>query len=190
MSIYIIEPDYNYKELDLQVADFEDKFPSDFDMTETLSFSLHNLSLASFWPEMSTGFTETVDERLLPDIIMWLDYGLLLSPAAKIYLGEVLKPYGEFLPIHIDGEQWHIFNCLTVVDLDKEHSSERSIAFDKNLVGNKLIFKCLNPDNFGFYCQDKFKALVESYNLNGLAILPKRGDLLPEMEKEIVIVDD
>lgn len=187
MTTYRLTRCLDYAALDLRCDDFEQYFPDEFDMAEIFSFSLHNISLGSFWPDIKTDFITDNNTLPLPDISLWLDYGLLLSPAAKIYLSEMLKPYGEFLPIYVGDEQWHIFNCLTAVELDKNTSSSNSIAFKRNQVGSKFIFKCLDPENFGFYCQEKFKSAIESYGLKGLFIKTKHNDLITD--KDIILAD-
>lgn len=187
MTTYRLTRCLDYAALDLRCDDIEQYFPDELDMAEIFSFSLHNISLGSFWPNIKTDFITDNNTLPLPDISLWLDYGLLLSPAAKVYLGEMFKPYGEFLPINVGDEKWHIFNCLTSIELEKNASSSSSIAFSRNQVGNKLIFKCLNPENFGFYCQDKLKSAIESYELKGLLIATNSNDLFTD--KNIILVN-
>lgn len=189
MTAYRLKRCLDYAAIDLRCDDIETYFPEEFDMAEIFSFSLHNISLSGFWPNLKTDFIADTAEQPLPDISLWLDYGLLLSPTSKIYLSEMLKPYGEFLPIYIGDEKWHIFNCLTTVELDAKETTKNKITFNRNVVGNKLIFKCLNPDDFGFYCTDNFKKAIESYDLKGLTVSSKHEGLVAEYDKAIELID-
>lgn len=189
MSLYILEPNHGCAELDLQVLDFEDKLPKEIELAELIRFSMHNLSLKSHWPLMSTGWVVPNEADFIPDVSLWLDYGLLLSPTAKIYLGAMLKPYGEFLPISIADDTWYIFNCLVAVDQNNTQDMESIISFNRSSLGNKPIFKCLTPENFGFYCQSKFKDAVEFYNLKGLKFSLCKSDLEQSQNKKIILVD-
>lgn len=153
--IYTIEPDgYKFKELDLEVRDFINIFPKDTDYVSAQEFSEHNMSLASTWKLLKTGFSDIEgNENLTPDISTWIDATLLLSPKAKRLLGETLADYGEFLPIIIDDEQYEIFNCLTL--------RETKDASD-------LIFKSADSNCAHLYCQQRLKDIVEDLKLEGI----------------------
>src|SRR6218665_3064488 len=112
MVIYKVENDgFRFQELDLNVFDFQRYFPDEISTLELHQFAENNLSLSKYWPSMKTDFS-TIEggENLLPDVSCWIGATLLLSPKAYRLLGELLKPFGEFLPIWIDDQAYQIFN--------------------------------------------------------------------------------
>ncbi|MGH1471633.1 MAG: hypothetical protein ACRBCS_10595 [Cellvibrionaceae bacterium] len=169
-TVYAIRPDYdNYNELDLEANDFIDSFPEEFSYQDANSFDELNLSLASFWPKMATGFYEIEGEkRKIPDVSVWRNTCLILSPDAYRYLYEELKAYGEFLSIWIDGAEWKILNCITTAEAIPEKTTENQVVFDSYSVSNKYVFKCLHRLGLGLYCTDKLKKLIEDFGLKGI----------------------
>lgn len=160
MVIYRIENDgFKYQELDLDIRDFVDGFPDTLSTIEIYRFSKSNLSLKQYWPNMATGFSEIEgNENLMPDIAVWIDATLLLSPKAYRLLIDLLLPYGEFLPIHIDAEVYQIFNCLTVVDMNSE-------------ISDKVVFKPDEDDeefDMAVHCTDRLRNAIQSFDLRGV----------------------
>lgn len=155
--IYKIERDgYKFKELDLEISDIIDSFPEDIDYVAAHEFCEHNISLSSTWTLQKTGFSDIEgNENLIPDISVWIDSTLLLSPKAKRFLGETLSEYGEFLPILIEEEKYEIFNCLTLGDT-------------KN--SDDLVFKTKDSNCSILYCQERLKDLIEELDLHGVAL--------------------
>lgn len=160
MTMYRIENDgFRYQELDLDVGDFVDSFPDTLSTIEVYQFSKNNLSLAQYWPSMATGFWEIEGgENLIPDIAVWIDATLLLSPKAYRLLGDLLLPYGEFLPIHIENEIYQIFNCLTVVDLNGDIHTK--VAFKPSDVSDEI--------DMTVCCTDRLKDAIQSFGLQGI----------------------
>ncbi len=162
MTVYAITTDgFKYKELDLVVDDFLEAFPEEFSYKDAHQFDRLNLTLGGFWPSMKTGFCNiTGGENLIPEVTLWRDTTLVLSPAAYRYVYDLLKSYGEFLPIEIDDTKSYIFNCTATAEVGQAKTNQNNIVFDKQSVSNKVIFKCLHPDGLGFYCGEKFKKFI------------------------------
>lgn len=170
MDLYLVEQQgFDYKELDLNVNDFLSSFPDEFSYADANNFVYLNISLAGFWPLMKTTFQPLEGEKnLTPDISTWMPDGtLLLSPEATRYIGDNLAPYGEILPILVDGKEWAIFNCLSTSNLEDFASEDNSQSSAKS-IGSKMLFKCINPEKYGLYCNSRFKQLIEDYGLHGL----------------------
>lgn len=170
MNIYAIRQDgFKYQELDLRVNDFIDHFPEGTEYMQAQKFSLNNIAMSAFWPSMKTGFSKIEDgENHIPDITDWIDATLVLSPDAYRYTKTFMEPFGEFLPIHIDGKTHQIFNCLTTAETDSAKCTEDKLVFDEKSVGEKLLFKSPDQHCLDVFCTDRFKDLVESYGLKGL----------------------
>lgn len=160
MSLFTIEnDDFRFKELDLFVDDFIDAFPADISDVAIHDFSRNNMRLLPYWPSMATGFSAIeARENLTPDLALWIDATLLLSPKAFRLLGDLLSPCGEFLPIEVEGETYQIFNCLNAVQINANAQ-------------NELVCKPLEVSSeldFGLYCTERFKAIVHSFELQGI----------------------
>lgn len=171
MTIYFIsQENADFQELDLEVDDFIESFPDEIGDIEAHRFSYSNLLLSSFWPRMSTGLRPLEQgKNLVPDLGHWLHAALFLSPQAHRYIGELMKPYGELLPVEIGGDVWYIFNCTAIAEV--KWCGPNEFGFVPESVGDKLVFKCLEPSAQGLYCSDRFKLLVASYDLRGVEFL-------------------
>lgn len=170
MSVYFIsQTNFDYQELDLEVDDFIDHFPDTISDLDAQRFSYAGVQLADFWPNMEVSLRETeFGNNFLPDIGHWMHAALFLSPLAYRYIGELMKPYGELLPIKIEGECWWIFNCTTSAELLESKATDE-VKFNAFSVEGKLLFKCTDARAQGIYCSNKFKDLVESYGLKGIS---------------------
>lgn len=180
MTVYKIKRDgYKYRELDLDVNDFIDDFPEEYDYGQAHDFYKENIAMASFWKLMKTGWSPIEGhENFIPDITTWINSTLVLSPKAHRLLGDTLKPYGEFLPVMVENEtdekdeRYYIFNCLTNADgkLRSESTIEGTyeVDFEDSVVGDKLIFKSRTQYCMDLFCNERFKELVESFGLNGI----------------------
>lgn len=188
--IFQLVPDYDsFCEIDLEVSDFIQHFPDEFSYQDANCFDQLNLSLASFWPAMKTDMFEPNPKakRLMPDISVWRNSCLLLSPNAYRYLYEALKSYGELLPIWVGEQKWIILNCLTTASLLKGNVSSNEWAFNSSEVANKYIFKCLEPELAGLFCTKKLKVMVESYGLRGIRFENTVIDFISSTEKNCVV---
>lgn len=170
MEIYAVRNDgFKYQELDLEVNDFIEEFPEKYDYGQAHDFCIENIAMSGFWKLKKTGFSEIEgEENLIPDITKWIDSTLLLSPRAHRFLADSLNKYGEFLPVVIGKETYQIFNCLTLVDVLEDKSSETNIIFNPESIGENLIFKTRFQHCFDLYCLPRFKVLIEELNLKGV----------------------
>lgn len=154
---YLIDNDgFKFQELDFEIDDFIDYLPEDWNDIEIHDFSKNNLAFADHWKLLRTGFSEIEgEENLMPDISRWIGASLVLSPKAHRLLGELLAQCGELLPVDVlddstgKSELYHIFNCLTN---DSSQPAYKSKA-----------------DEFTrLRCGEKFKNLVEDFELKGI----------------------
>jgi hypothetical protein len=173
MEIYVIRKDgYKFQELDLEIDDFIENIPSEISYGTIHDFSQENLSLASFWKMPTTGFSEIQGERnFIPDITTWIGATLVLSPKAYRFLSDLLAPFGEFLPVSIEGEIYHIFNCLTLAETNfiGQKTAQKNIDDSKA----KIVFKRYDQHCLDTYCSEIFKDAVESFDLRGIIFSSK-----------------
>jgi len=171
VNIYAVRQDnYKYRDLDLHVDDFIEAFPEKYTLQDCMRFSESNIALSSFWPAMQTEFLPGEEGGdLIPGITTWMNATLLLSPQAHRLLEDLMKPWGEFLPIVVSDQHYQIFNCLNMVDAVKEESvvNEKLVFTNKN-IGESLLFKSPFQCCMDTYCTERFRQAVESFELNGL----------------------
>lgn len=159
MMIYRIENDgFRYQELDLEMGDLIDSFPDNLSTLEIHDFSQHNMALSPYWKPVSTGFSSIEgSENQLPDITYWIGATLVLSPKAYRYLGELLSPYGEFLPVMIGGEAYQIFNCLGIVGEGMPLAE----------IKDKAVFKASWESTQKIFCSEQLKEAIHTFDLAG-----------------------
>jgi len=185
MTTYTIRNDgYSFQELDLEIDDFIDARPKGVDESIVLDFSLENYSMISWWPTPDTEFV-AIDEQSapIPDICRWIDASLVFSAKAHRLLGELLIPFGEFLPLTIRGEAFYIFNCLTLAKVNEdfcekniykgEEAGIKTLVFDETDVADKLVFKTIYDSCMNLYCSERFKNVVTDYALTGVVFSEK-----------------
>jgi len=186
MSVFSIRNDgYDFQELDLEIDDFIDARPADIDQRLVLDFSLKNYAMSSWWPTPDTEFV-AIDDNAgapIPDICKWIDASLVLSAKAHRLLGDTLKPFGEFLPVTIRGEAFYIFNCLTIAKINEslcekiiykgQEAGIKSLVFDEKDIADKLIFKTTYDSCMDLYCTDRFRNIVQDYELKGVTFSEK-----------------
>lgn len=177
MNLYKISLDsFDYQEVDLKVTDFLEYFPEEITIQDANQFDRLNLSLGSFWPDIRTDLKPLPNSpNLIPNITMWRFTSLAICPTAFHYIGQTLKPYGELLPLIVNGNTWHLFNCTSTGELDVLKSKDNSLVFQIESMANKPVFKCIHPQAFGLYCNENFKQLVTEFGLNGLSFEPLAG---------------
>lgn len=167
MNIFAIRRDgYNYQELDLEVGDFIENMPEEIGSNTIHDFSVENLALAQYWQPIRTGFSEIKGEKnLIPDVSNWIGATLFLSPKAHRLLGELLAPFGEFLPVQIDKDTFYIFNCLTIADAKQ---SNEKLNFDETSIKDKVVFKTPEQQCIDIYCTERLKSAIEGFELKGV----------------------
>lgn len=180
MTVYAIRTDYyRFQQLDLQLTDLFPSVPDDIDFDDVVQFSQRNAALSGWWQTPDTRFIPIEDkpEGAIPDISLWLYATLVLSPKAHRLLGELIKPYGEFLPVTVAGETFQIFNCRTFGEEDPagcqlEHADGmelglNTLAFSAS-VNQLVIFKSRLQNAASLFCTERLKEVVESYQLSGV----------------------
>lgn len=177
MTIYAIRNNREpyYRELDFNQMDIVNAAPESMHPDEILDGAERNRAMAEWWVTPSVAFYAGSDP--IPDISVWLTSLLLLSPKAHRVLVDMLKPYGEFLPMVVSGEKYFLFNCLTFGDEDSlgtefecEGGQElwlKSLAF-KTSAESLAMFKSLSNKGMTPFCNQHFKDAVESFALEGL----------------------
>ena len=176
---------FNYEgflNLDIYLEELGDEIGEVIGEEAFYNYSWENRTLKDHWVDVGGGFVAVgLDATKAPDITAWNGANLVLSPKSYTALKEVLEKYGEFLPLTIDDQVYHVFNCLNTVSVDKSQSESdivnelwmgiKSIGFDEEVVSKNLIFKTTFDRCGAIYCGVEFKALIESLNLEGLLFL-------------------
>ncbi|WP_413113974.1 hypothetical protein [Thaumasiovibrio sp. DFM-14] len=139
---------------------------------------VNSRGLKDVWVEESVEFTSHYDtSTLVPDVSVWASF-LVLNQKAYVSLRSALESDGEFLPINIDGEPFHVFNVmsfgqedmtLTKLEIiDGEEAGLLSLKFDEGSVTDKYVFKSLQNGCNQVYCDEKFKQLCIESALRGI----------------------
>lgn len=179
--IYAIRNDgYGFQELHLEIDDFIDNFPEEIGFHEAQDFSLINHSMSSWWQPIDTHFSaiEGDTKAPVPDIAKWINATLVLSPKAFLAIGETLKDSGEFLPININGQEFQIFNCLTMLNIDSTQSEKgfyegeetgwKTIAFNMIEASKLVAFKSPDQGCLDLFCGEELKSLITKHHLKGV----------------------
>jgi hypothetical protein len=180
-NVFLIRNDnYKYQELGLEVDDFIDLIPEDYDELTIHDFSYHNLELSPWWKNVEAEFVqiEHAPSSPVPDISCWIGATLALSPKAYDAVGDLLKPFGEFLPISCNDSTYYLFNCRTFGQVDERQSEQnivdgeimsvKRLQFDVVDVQDKVVFKTQYNRCLDMFCGPAFKQRVESKNLSGI----------------------
>ncbi|MCS0194403.1 hypothetical protein NDJ29_06290 [Vibrio alginolyticus] len=152
----------------------------DFDYFERILLqAIKNQSLQDIWKPVEVKFQDVFKyNSLLPDISLWARTYLVLSPRAYEILNAYLTEHGEFLPANYQGGQWYLYASLTFGQENKRKCVEKiaygsrdgldTLVFIDDDVKDKLVFKSRLEGAGTLYCTDKFKALCEQNQLNGI----------------------
>ncbi len=180
MTIYAMRGNaLDYQELDLEIDDFIETFPSEVEEFRVFDFAIENFAMSEYWKPWDTEFvTSSGVNTPIPDVSKWIDASLVLSPKAYRYLFDSLKDYGEFLPINVSNDTYYIFNCLTAIDADEPKSKKqfyegeevgvKILAFDERAIENTLIFKSPYQHCLDLFCTERLKHVIEDVGLTGL----------------------
>lgn len=170
-----------FKELDLEIRDIRRQRPEDVLLDDVLKFHIRNTAMAAWWKTPETEFISQVDPNAaIPDISPWIYSSLVLSPKAYRYLGELLKDSGEFLPVLADGETYWIFNCFVAIDPNDEkcqydYEQDDGVKMEithlefQDSASNNLVFKTPAEFCVTLFCNEKFKDIIDSFKLTGIA---------------------
>lgn len=143
--------------------------------------SSNNFPIASQWGRVQSTFAPLNGTQAvkIPDVAVWKGAGLVFSGRAHAYFKLMLEPFGEFLPVEVEGYEFQLFHIMEEGEVDLGNSSREnddflepmtvtSLTFDQIDVRDKLLFKT----DYQFYqepfCNDKFKELYQEYELQGL----------------------
>lgn len=145
-------------------------------------FTRRDASLAEHWEDFEGRFEAPDGEfapLATPDISTWsAGPHLLLSPKAYDVLQETLAPWGEFLDAPCNGIHYRVFNCRTTRPADPITSKAKledglqvgleSLNFRPSQIDGAPVFKTDFDYHTSLFCDDQFKAQVESHGLKGL----------------------
>lgn len=124
------------------------------------------------WVELE-GIAENGDNA--PDISRLSGFHMVLSPNARNVLAPLLEELGEFLPLTLRGEHYHLFNCdhtLDAVDQQRSTLNEfdaiENLKLDENKVQGETLWGIRFGNSRSLFCNTAFKQQVEEAGLSGL----------------------
>jgi len=178
--IYRIKPDTeNFILFNLTPAELRAKMGRDF------TYNINRLPAPQpHWIKPDATFRQSSNFKgadKLPDISFWTTSHMVLNQKAYDALFNSLLPFGEFLPVNVEGFDYYIFNVLKLVDESAVNldMSEREfegklkmqvglhkLAFNEPV--DALIFKTEYDTYLNIFCGDEFKNRVELTGLTGL----------------------
>ncbi len=179
-QFYAIRNDgVKFQALDLEILDITRHLPNNIELHGVLEFSQKNTAMSAWWKTPETEFINIEGEPTspIPDISLWIDATLVLSPKAYRMLSEILKVSGEFLPVTVGDETYYIFNCFTLGEEDETKSKFEqhegvSLGLEyltfKESAAELLIFKSSLQSCLTLFCGDRFKNAVDSFELTGI----------------------
>lgn len=139
------------------------------------------------WPESHGDFYDinSLDAEPMPespDLAIWMNVFLVLSPRARAVLGPSLNCFGEFLPFSCNDQEYAVFAVHGVIEPELADSKAieesgiyagvSSLVFKPEAVGTHTIFKTEFDKFSQLYCSESFKQTVESKGLIGLSFSP------------------
>jgi hypothetical protein len=182
---------FNFQELSFPITKVLEAIPASVVQKEVLKFNYNNLSMADWWPEnIAAEFKQIPDKdaAAIPDICEWRGASLMLSPRAYQCLYSVLEGYGEFLPVCVSGQTYHLFNCLTFGQIDEINSKQdiqngvfmgvKKVRFNSYDIAEKIVFKTKFDRCATVFCDERFKNAVESNLLVGVEFREDLADSL------------
>ncbi len=178
-QIFAIRKDIpKYQVLDLGLTDITRHLPDDADLDSVFDFSELNTQLTPWWKIPETRYVSVDKNKALrPDISCWVDATLVLSPKAHRLLNDTFSHSGEFLPVEVNGEVHFIFNCFTWVEVNEgacqfneEEGMEAGLKYLEfaSSVADLLVFKAKIECGLTLFCSERFKQIVESFDLKGI----------------------
>lgn len=151
-------------------------------LTCVMNMSASKESFLSEWGTVQSTFAPVPDSPeavKIPDISIWKGTILVFSGRAHAYFKLMLEPFGEFLPIDVEGYDFYLFHIMTEGEVDLSSSSRENdkfgeprtvtaLKFDEDDMEDKLLFKSEYEFYLSPFCNQKFKNLYEEYDLEGL----------------------
>lgn len=178
-QIFAIRKDIpDYQVLDLGLTDITRHLPDSADLDSVFDFSELNTPLTPWWKTPETRFINADKSKgLKPDISCWVDATLVLSPKAYRLLNDTFRDSGEFLPVEIGGEMHFIFNCFkwgevneNACEFNQEEGMQAGLKYLEFApsAADLLIFKARIEGGLTLFCSQRFKDIVESFDLKGI----------------------
>lgn len=184
--VYRLEYDcYNFPRIEISADEVEDKLPNGRrDM-------VRGRSRKDIWVTLDGDYyyePGLAEKRPCPDISQWAN-SLVFSELANELLASRLEPYGELLPVNIQGDARFYFNLLNATDAIDPFNSEKElfegvevgvkkIAFLEHEIKDLFIFSTPYDNHAYIYCTDEFKAMIENSGLtSGWEFRAKLRDL-------------
>lgn len=149
------------------------------------------ISRHSEWvaPEATFYYSENFRGQIgeTPDISIWSTGVLVLNPNAYDVFKSSLSQSGEFLPVLVNGDTYHLMNTLYIIPdeaIDKSqaievidagiHLGEANVMFDEEFLTsvNVSVFKSNTDKLLHSFCTDEFKNIYESNGFTGLSFEP------------------
>lgn len=180
MTIYRINNDgWKYRDPNIDLEAVIANVPEDIEDRMAFQFPQYNLALAETWKSVTLEFKVLLPEpQDVPDICTWHGACLILSPKAYDAIGQLISPFGEFLPVDYEGAVYQIFNCRTFGRTDDINSKveqfegvpvgAEKLAFNAVDVIDKVIFKTQLNHCAACFCGGLFKDVVEKAGLRGV----------------------
>jgi len=143
--------------------------------------SSNNSPIADIWGRVESTFQPMKDTQAIkvPDLSVWKGAGLVFSGRAHAYFKLMLEPFGEFLPIEVEGQDFYLFHLMVEGKVNLVNSSRKddefgepetvtALAFYDEDIENKLLFKSEYEFYLSPFCNQRFKDLYEEYDLEGI----------------------
>jgi len=152
------------------------------------------------WQKVNAAFVLPIDYKesmpvpLLPDVTNWGQNHLVFNQKAYDVVSEHLKPFGEFLPVICEGNNYYLFNILQIANdrlIDQANSEKnmmtmdgmtmqmgiKKLKFKEDKLKNTLIFKTDFDEYVGIFCNNSFKKLIEGAELKGIEFKEDLSDV-------------
>ncbi|MBB3062812.1 hypothetical protein [Microbulbifer rhizosphaerae] len=183
MKVYKLVNDYtSYQMLQLDTIQIVEQLSREDLIRQIRKMtSSNNSSLIAIWGKVKSTFAPMTDTQAvkIPDISVWKGAGLVFSGRAHAYFKLMLEPFGEFLPVNIEGDDFYLFHLMEEGKVDLNNSSRKNdefgepetvteLKFDSENIEDKLLFKSKYELYISSFCNQTFKDLYENYGMEGL----------------------
>lgn len=175
--IFALQSDKSFPVLDLKLSDLLRLLPKGVSLDSVVQFSYQNPPMTAWWKSLETVFVgDNIGKSTIPDLSLWADATLILSPKAYLRLGGPLRSSGEFLPIKIGHKKFYIFICFVIAEPEfGDFQPGEILEGPEGLVFKKtakdlLVFKCHLNNYARLCCTHRFKQLLELSGLNGILL--------------------
>ncbi|GAA6168012.1 hypothetical protein [Sessilibacter corallicola] len=173
-----------FKQLNLSTTELTEQLGIDINSDEVMDYvriGTSNKSFADRWGKVVTEFKapDAFPEAIkIPDITTWKQTTLVLTEESFAYMGEAMKPFGEFLPIEVQGNTAYIFKIFSRGEVDQskcEYEYDEGevvevlkIGFTDECLEEQPIFYCSHEGFGAMYCTERFKIACDEFELEGL----------------------